>query len=321
MNLHGIGLGTFPFSNVFGLLDEKEADRITHTFLAHGGTYIQTAPYYRGVDSLMSKILKNVPREKFAWGTLSVKNRQSELSGKYSSVINQCEDSLQTTGLDYVDLYMTSTPAANDAPFSETIGAMVDLKKQGKVREIGVCNVTLAQLQEYNHDKDVKYVQNRFSIIDQKMDLDVREYCNSNDIGLVPYNVIEWGLLTNKILQDLHLRENDLRLRVLPVFGDEPVQVIREWVIKFLQPLADQTHTSIEALAINWVLSQPGVSVCPIGATKNEQILSSLKALELSGRMDVIKEMDKAYYELEKRVRYQFGSELNDYLRNSYGKW
>lgn len=142
----GVGLGTFPFSNVFGLLDEKEAKKITFSFLDKGGTYIQTAPYYKGVDPLMGKILKKVRRDKFLWGTLCVKDRQSALSGKYSSVIAQCDDFLQKTGFEYIDLYLTSTPEAKDAPFAETIEAMLHLKKQGKVREIGVCNVTLTQL-------------------------------------------------------------------------------------------------------------------------------------------------------------------------------
>lgn len=321
MELKGIGLGTFPFSNVFGLIDENEARKITHSFLDAGGRYIQTSPYYRGVDQLMGKILRDVPRSSYYWGTLCVKDRQSELSGKFKAIISQCEDSLKHTGLGYIDLYMTSTPEAKDAPFSETIEAMIELQKQGKVREIGVCNVTLAQLKEYNFNGAVKYVQNRFSILDQEMDKDVREYCVQNGIGLVPYNVIEWGLLTNKILHDLNLRPNDLRKRVLPVFDDAPVQVIREWAICYLKPLADQTNTSIEALAIHWVLNQPGVSVCPVGATKNEQILSSLKALGLSGRMDIIKQMDRAYSILVTDIRDKYGKELNDYLRNSYGKW
>ena len=321
MKLDGIGLGTFPFSNVFGLNSEEEANKITHTFLGSGGRYIQTSPYYKGVESLLGKILKNVPRQQYILGTLCVKDRQSKLSGKYASIIAQCEDSLRYLNMEYIDLYLTSTPEAKDAPFSETIQAMLDLKKQGKIREIGVCNVTLAQLKEYNFNGAVKYVQNRFSIIDQVQDREVRAYCQQKNIGLVPYNVIEWGLLTSKMLGHWTLRENDLRKKVLPVFGDEPVQVLHQWIVHFLQPLAEENHTTIEALAIHWVLSQPAVSVCPVGATKNDQVLASLKALALKGRTDIVKKMDQAYQELEVGVRAKYGKELNDFLRNSYGKW
>jgi aryl-alcohol dehydrogenase-like predicted oxidoreductase len=321
MKIQGIGLGTFPFSNVFGLLNEQEAEKITFSFLDRGGKYIQTAPYYTNVDPLMGKILKNRSRDSYFLGTLCAKDRQNAKSGKYSSIVSQCEDSLTQLRTEYIDLYLTSTPKVTDAPFSETIGAMLDLQKQGKIRGIGVCNVTLEQLKEYNTSGAVKYVQNRFSLVDQSFDNNFLTYCHQNDIQLIAYNVIEWGILTNKILKDLNLRENDLRTQVLPVFNDEPLGVLRQWVIHFLKPIAERNNTKIEALAIHWALNQYRVAVCLVGATRNEQILSSLNALNLNGRTDIVKQLDVAYKELSDGVKIKYGKELNDFLKNSYGKW
>ena len=321
LNLSGVALGTFPFSNVFGKVSAAEAEAIVQIYLECGAGYIQTSPYYEGVDNQMQGILSKLPRESYRLGTLCVKDRHSIISGKYKAVIAQCEDSLSYLGLDYIDLYLTSTPVGSDAPFSETIRAMVDLKTQGKIREIGVCNVTLAELKSYNSNGDVRYVQNRFSILDQKAERDVWEYCQQYDISLIPYNVIEWGLLTNKSLTEWILAESDLRAKVLPVFDSDPKKKIHEWVTKYLQPIAEQNNTSIEALAIHWVLSQPGVATALVGATTLNQIVSSLKASKLSGRGDIVTELNSAYNVLEEELCRDHQLSVNDYLKNSFGKW
>lgn len=321
MEIQGVGLGTFPFSHVFSSVSDRTAEKITNVFLEKGGKYIQTAPYYVGVDPLMKKILNRIPRSNYILGTLCVKNRQNAKSGKYNQIIAQCDDSLFQLGVDYIDVYLTSTPKATDAPFSETIGAMSDLKKQGKVREIGVCNVTLTQLKEYNFNGAVRYVQNRFSLIDQSSSTEFLEYCYHNNIKLIPYNVIEWGLLTNKILKHFRLKESDVRQQVLPVFKKETLSLLRQWVIDYLKPIADQNHTTIEGLSIYWALNQPSVCVCLVGATKKEQILSSLEAMNLAGRDNLVKELDEAYIALKNEVHSLYGQEINDFLRNSYGKW
>lgn len=316
----GVGLGTFPFSNVFGRVSEEEASKIVHTFLAQGGRYIQTAPYYEGVDPLMGRILRGVPRDSYTFGTLCVKGRDSKVTGKYDAVIAQCEDSLRQLGLDHIDVYLTSTNAA-DAPFAETVQAMTDLQTQGKVREIGVCNVNRQELEEYVRGGAIRYVQNRFSLVDQEADLDVRQYCSDNQIGLVPYNVVEWGLLTSKSLTHWTLREGDLRTAVLPVFGADQMRVLGDWVRDEVLPIAERAGSTIEALAIHWVLSQPAVSFCPVGATQVAQIESSLKANDLAGRTDLVDALDRAYESLTTSVQERYGSPLNDFLRNSYGKW
>jgi aryl-alcohol dehydrogenase-like predicted oxidoreductase len=321
LHLSGVALGTFPFSNVFGKVSSEEAKSIVTVFLYSGVGYIQTAPYYKGVDELMAKILADIPRDSYILGTLCVKDRNSNISGKYESVIAQCNESLQKLGVDYLDLYLTSTPKNNDVPFAETIEAMTALRQQGKIRAIGVCNVTLAELKEYNATGAVSYVQNRFSIIDQETDRGVRQYCLEDDIGLIPYNVIEWGLLTEKSLESWELSDNDLRKKVLPVFEDEPKAVVGQWIKRYLSPIAKEYDTSIEALAIAWVLGQSGVSTALVGATKQRHIESSLLANKLIDKKSLINDLDTAYGALVKDIKTHFDQNVNDFLRNSFGKW
>ena len=315
--LGGIGLGTFPFSRVFGEINTKEAERIVNTYIDSGGKYIQTAPYYVGVDSLMGRILKSIPREKYYISTLCVKNREGIRTGKYEAVIKQCEDSLRHFGLDYIDLYMTSTPKADDAPYRETVQAMADLQKQGKIREIGVANVNLNQLREYNSSGKVKFVQNRFSLLDQSISLELKNYCSQNNIGFIPYNVIEWGILTDRILSDITLRDNDLR-KTLPIFRSEALTLIREWVSEYLKPIANELNTSIEGISILWALHQPGVSLCVLGATKVSQIRNNLLVRCLPCDMAIFENVNEAYRKLEHMVIQKGGTTVAEYFGNSY---
>lgn len=321
LSLHGVGLGTFPFSNVFGKVSADEAAKITRYYLNHGTGYIQTSPYYQDVEPLLGKILADVPRSSYRLATLCVKDKNSQLSGKYDAVITQCNDSRSRLGLEYIDLLMTSTPEAKDAPYAETIAAMQELKTQGKIRAIGVCNVTLEQLKEYNATGAVQYVQNRLSFIDQEADRDVRSYCVEHGIGLIPYNVIEWGLLTDKMLQEWTLRDGDLRTKVLPVFERPPKELLHEWIHEELKPIADQYQTTIEGLAISWVLQQPGVVTCPVGATTVNQIAASLDCSEITGNTEFLSKLNEAYEKLVVKVRAEHGVELNAFLKNSYGRW
>lgn len=321
LGLRGVGLGTFPFSNVFGKVSADEAVAITHYYLDHGTGYIQTSPYYNDVEPLLGKILADVPRDSYKIATLCVKDKESQLSGKYDAIITQCNDSLSRLGLEYVDLLMTSTPEAKDAPCAETIEAMQELKAQGKIRAIGVCNVTLEQLKEYNTTGAVQYVQNRLSLIDQEADRDVREYCVKHGIGLIPYNVIEWGLLTDKMLEEWTLREGDLRTKVLPVFRQPQKELLREWIHEYLKPIANEYRTTIEGLAISWVLQQPGVVTCPVGATTVSQIAASLDCLGNIDNTEMLTKLNQAYEDLVAKVRSVHGIELNAFLKNSYGRW
>ncbi|KAA3641010.1 MAG: aldo/keto reductase [Bacteroidetes bacterium] len=316
-----IGLGTHPFSNVFGRINETEVKKIVYKYLDLGGKYIHTAPYYKGVDPILKKVLKEVPRNSYYLGTLCLKDRQGLKSGKYDAIIEQCEDSLMELGVDHLDLLMPSSARGSDAPYAETMGALVDLKKQGKIRSIGVCNVNLEQLKEFNKNGDVSFVQNRFSFIDRSFSQEFIDYCEANQIFFIPYNVIEWGLLTNKILKGINLKNDDFRKKLSIMFNEEPLSVLTDWALNYLKPIANKYQTSIEAMAICWVMNQKQVSTPVIGATKTEQLVSSMQALNLEHPSEIINQLERVYSILVETVQRQKGLQLNQFIRNSYELW
>jgi aryl-alcohol dehydrogenase-like predicted oxidoreductase len=306
-----IGLGTFPFSGAFGSVDAAVADQVIHRFIEVGGRYIQTAPYYEGVDHVVGASLKRLRRESYSIGTLCVKDRRGERRGSFDAVVAQCEDSLRTLGVDVIDLLMTSTPKATDATFEETMAALEFLRDTGKIRGIGVSNVDLRQLKEYNATHAVRYVQNRFSFINRAGYREIADYCVQNEIELIPYQVIERGILSSRGLHPFSFRAGDLRLQK-PEFRTERLALFSEWLGRSLQPLAAQRGITIESLAVWWALHQPAVGCVLVGATSPSQIETLFSAVAMPSDDGLLSQMELSYGQLREEVERSGHRDVSD---------
>jgi aryl-alcohol dehydrogenase-like predicted oxidoreductase len=199
-----VGLGTFPFSGDFSEVTRDEAKQIVLKFLELGGYYIDTAPLYGfgEVENLLGEALENVPREKYflisKCGIVGIEEKVKKKSGKYDDVIIECYKSLERLKAKYIELYLVHSPDPN-TPFDETIAALTELKTEGKIRQVGVSNVTLEELEAYNTTGIINFIQNRFSLINRSIALELESYLSKNSIKLIPYNVLDQGQLTDKI--------------------------------------------------------------------------------------------------------------------------
>lgn len=310
-----VGLGTFPFSNVFSTITKNEIERVIHRFIDLGGFYIESALIYDGVNEMLGEILSRIPRESYYLSTKCVttvgKNGEKYRTGKYEAIIQQCEEQLKDLGIDYLDLLMMHYPPP-DASYEESISALAELRKQGKIRDIGVSNVDISQLKEFNRTNEIQFVQNRFSLIHQTNTDEMNQYCKENNIKYIPYQVIERSQLTNKARVPSNMRDKDLRLNK-PEFKESPLFVISKWSETHLIPLAKQFDTSVEALAIWWVLQQPQVQVCVVGATSVDQVASNLDAMIKILPREVLEQLDSAYKDLEQGIKLLFGNTVIEF--------
>lgn len=312
-----IGLGTFPLANVFTHISEKEAHDIFSTFFENGGKFIDTAPVYAlgQVEHLVGNILSSYSRDSyylatkcgFIWDT----NRDTKLSGAYGDVIVECEKSLKRLNTEYIDIYMSHMPD-DKTPFEETIRAMIDLQSQGKIRAIAVSNVTLGQLKSYNQHGNIGFIQNRFSLINRSVDNDFANYCSQHNIGIIPFQVIERGLLTNSS-SNLKLHKDDLRNKK-PEFSYEKRLVISKWVDKNLLPLAKRVNMPVSSLAIWWALYQPNIVCCLTGATSSAQVTENFKASKLPKNIELLSTLDKFYQELNLEISERYQINLREFL-------
>lgn len=315
-----VGLGTFPLASVFSEITRDEAKDVVRKFLNSGGYYIDTAPMYGfgQVEQLLGEVLQEFPREKFY---LMTKCGYKDVEGKtfqtiprgatYEDVIQECSESLKKLKQNYIDLYFVHSPDPV-TPFNETLEALYELQKQGKTREIGVSNVNLKELKEYNKDKKIKFIQNRFSLINRSIDTELESYMLKNKIGLVPYQVIDRGQLTGSAIEGIKLHDGDLR-KGRSDWELEPYEVIADWIKKHLHPIAKRLGITLGQLSVSWALHQLYLSFVIVGVTKPQYVPINLKSNEIELDNTTLAEIDKAYKLLESNVKQKYNKTIREF--------
>ncbi len=321
MKRNRVGLGTFPLAGVFSPITPKEAKGIIRTFLDKGGYYIDTAPMYGfgQVENLLGEVLGAYPRKKYfiatKCGYVDVEGKtfqNIQKSGRYDDVIRECERSLKRLKVDYIDLYFMHSPDPN-TPVEETMRALIRLQEEGKIKEIGVSNVNLKELREYNKSGEVKFIQNRFSLLNRSIDPELEKYLINNSIQLVPYQVIDRGQLTGKVFEGFGgLREGDLRIGRSD-WQAEKLGVVGAWVKFSLNPIAKRLGITLGQLSIAWAIRQKFMGFVIVGVTNPEYVEINLKANVIKLSEDDLEEIDKAYIVLENTVKDKFGKTLREF--------
>lgn len=313
-----VGLGTFPLSGVYNPISHQQALSVVEYFLDQGGYYIDTAPMYgcTQVESILGTILPKKRRESFYIVSKCGKEMYPlqhtwEARATYADVIKQCEDSLKRLQLDYIDLYLIHSPDKK-TPFEETLHAMNDLKRSGKIREIGVSNVTLDELKQYRAYTDIRYVQNRFSFINRSISPEYSTYLKQNNISLIPYEVLELGLLTGSVLEEDRLGEHDVR-GTTGFFQGNPLAETRNLVKDAIFPLAREYGFTVAQTMIAWALLQPQVLFPIVGTTKTEYIKINLQAGEMHINKVMLQKLECAYQKLLDTVKTKYHTTIKDF--------
>lgn len=315
-----VGLGTFPLASVFNKIAKEKAKDIVRIFLNNDGYYIDTAPMYGfgEVELLLGEVLKEYERDKFyiitkcAYKDVEEKTFKTIPRGaSYEDVIRECDISLKRLRLDYIDLYFIHSPDPI-TPFEETMRALNYLKKQGKIKQIGVSNVDLKELKEYAKYGRVEFIQNRFSLINRSINPEFQKYIIKNNIGLIPYQVIDRGQLTGNLIEGMTLREGDLRVGRSDWLKDKQ-DVIANWSKNNLLPIAKRLGITLGQLSIAWALHQKYINFVIVGVTNPEYIPINLKANDIKLDQKTLNEINDAYKKLEQEVMQKYGQSIREF--------
>lgn len=315
-----IGLGTFPLASAFHKISNSDAQKVVGSFLDQGGFYIDTAPMYGfgEVETLLGAVLQKYSREQYfiatKCGYIDVEGKtfqNIQKSGKYNDVLRECDRSLQRLKLNYIDLYFMHSPDPN-TPIEETLQALEALQQQGKVRQLGVSNVNLSELKEYNRTHKINFIQNRFSLINRSIDQEFSDYLLKNNIKLVPYQVIDRGQLTSNLLTGISLENSDLR-KGRADWLEEKITLIADWSKEKLNPIAQSLNLTLEQLALAWALQQPYMGFLIVGLTNQRYISINFQADQIQLSAETLKQIDQAYQELEKRVLHDYHLSLREF--------
>jgi myo-inositol catabolism protein IolS len=197
---------------------------------------------------------------------------------------------MKRMGTDYIDIYFIHYPN-DEVDINETMSAMLDLKKEGKIREIGLSNFNRDQMEEALKIGRYEVIQPCYSLLWRFIEEDIVPYCIDNNIGIVAYSPIAQGILTGKFTKDWRFREGDKR-KTTPLFQEGLFEECLE-VADALKPYAKRHGKTQGQVAINWVTSQPGITSAIVGARNAAQMKENMGAAgwRLSG--DELAEIDK----------------------------
>jgi aryl-alcohol dehydrogenase-like predicted oxidoreductase len=284
---------------MWGGNDDQEAINAMKAAYDLGITSIDTAPIYGQGKSeeLVGQAIKSIARDKvqiltkygmrwdLAKGTFGFKTKDNDGKDldvyKYAakeSVIKECEDSLKRLGTDYIDLYQIHWPD-DSTPIAETMEAIIRLKEQGKIREAGVSNYSVTQMQEA--EQTIKLASNQvpFSMLKRDIEADLLPYCLENHKSILAYSPMERGLLTGKMKPGQQFGEGDHRAG-LKFFKDENIERTNAFLAK-IKPLADEKNATLGQLVIRWTINRPGITVALVGARNAEQASQNARAIDV----------------------------------------
>lgn len=273
-----VGLGC---NNFGGRLDADATVRVVHAALDAGINFFDTADIYGGTKS-----------EEFLGRALAGRRDQAVIATKFGGKIDEerkgakpeyvrraAEDSLRRLGTDRIDLYQLHMPDS-EVPIEETLGAMGELVRAGKVREIGCSNFSAEQLRAAEAavpagGKRFVSVQNHYSLLHREPERDVLPKCERLGLAFLPYFPLANGLLTGKYRQGQPAPEGS---RLSGGRGANALTDQNLGRVESLIQLAESRGHTILELAVSWLLTRPAVASVIAGATRPEQVRSNAAA-------------------------------------------
>jgi aryl-alcohol dehydrogenase-like predicted oxidoreductase len=283
-----LGLGCMGMSEFYGPTDEARSLQVLRLACDLGITLFDTADIY-GVDGhnerLLGRALKGVRRQvriatKFGFVKTDDRLQKNAVSGRPDYVRSACEQSLARLGTDFIDLYYMHRldPAV---PIEDTVGAMADLVRSGKVRALGLCEVSAATLRRAMAVHPISVVQSEFSLWSRDVQANgVLDTCESLGVSLVPFSPLGRGFLTGRVNDATVYEASDLR-STMPRF--QPGN-LRENVklLDRLKRFAAERGATCGQLALAWLLAQSDRVVPIPGMDREEHLRENVGALDLA---------------------------------------
>ncbi|MEQ8762426.1 MAG: aldo/keto reductase [Planctomycetota bacterium] len=320
-----IGLGAWAIGGwTWGGEDEQESIRAIHAFLDAGGDLIDTAPMYgfgrseevvgKAIEGRRDQVVLatkcsmrwdlNEEQKRRATHKFTTNEKAIDWSGEptkdsfdvyiYSGrdgIREEVERSLKRLRTDHIDLYQTHWQI-DETPVDERMGALLELKREGKIRAIGVSNATPELIAEYARHGQLDTDQEKYSMLDRDMEKTNLPVCADKGLGFLAYSPLGQGLLTGKITQDREFPDDDLRSHN-ERFGRANIEKVQA-MLEPMREIADSRGISLTQLTMAWTLSRHGCSHVLCGARNEQQARDNAGAGQVELNEDEIEKVTAA---------------------------
>jgi myo-inositol catabolism protein IolS len=288
-----VGFGCWEVSGTYGPIDAAEFERAVRRAVDDGVNCFDTAEAYgMGISeqalgrALGSRRLDVCVVTKVGVGYPEAPNRRDSSRAR---IMASLEQSLRNLDTDHVDAYLIHWPDPN-TPFDETLRALDDIVRAGKARCIGVSNFRLGQLQECMKLRRIDVVQYGWNMFDRRMQREIFPWCVANEVGVMAYGSLAYGLLTGTFHADMEFDEADWRSKrgalgslnlFRTLFG--PDHFARNLsAVEELKPLAAKYGKTLPQFALRWTLSHPAIATGLVGFRRPAEVTENLGALDFT---------------------------------------
>jgi voltage-dependent potassium channel beta subunit len=308
LKISEIGLGSWL---TYGKsVNNQTAYDCIHKAYELGINFFDTANAYENgrAEEVLGEVLKEYPRSSYVVATklffpMGPGPNDRGLSRKH--IMEQCDASLKRLGLDYIDLYQCHR-FDPEVPMEETLYALDDLVRQGKILYAGVSEWSAAQIEKAAgigkayQLRPIISNQPIYNMLERYIESEVLPVSNENGVGQIVFSPLAQGILTGKYQPnsekpaDSRAANDSVNFVINSYFRDDVLTSVQK-----LNNLAAELGVTLSQLSLAWILRHPGISSAIVGASKPQQVEENVKAIDINLNHEVLKEIDSILEEIK----------------------